>query len=112
MPDSYWDAIQEGMRKVVESKAYFAETAVHAAGKTGTAEEKKGRAAHAVFVAFAPYENPEIAIATRVAYGYTSDYAAQITKEVVKYYYGGVEEREELLTGTAAEIEAVSGAGD
>lgn len=112
MPDSYWDAIQEGMRKVVESKAYFAETAVHAAGKTGTAEEKKGRAAHAVFVGFAPYENPEIAIATRVAYGYTSDYAAQITKEVVKYYYGGVEEREELLTGTAAEIEAVSGAGD
>jgi len=112
MPDSYWDVIHEGMRKVVEAKSYFAETAVNVAGKTGTAEEKKGRAAHAVFVGFAPYEEPEIAIATRVAYGYTSDYAAQITKEVIKYYYGGVEEREQMITGEASDIEAVSGAGD
>lgn len=112
MPEEYWDAIHEGMRKVVEAKAYFEETAVHVAGKTGTAEEKKGRAAHAVFVGFAPYEAPEIAIATRVAYGYTSDHAAQITKEVVKYYYGGVEERDQMITGRASNIEAVSSAGD
>lgn len=112
MPSSYWDAIQAGMRKVVEGKTYFQEAAVNVAGKTGTAEEKKGRANHALFVCFAPYENPEIAIATRIAYGYTSDYAAQTTKEVIKYYYGGAEEKEEILTGTAAEVEQVSGGGD
>lgn len=112
MPASYWDAIQSGMRQVVEAKSYFTEAAVHAAGKTGTAEEKKGRASHALFVGFAPYENPEIAIATRIAYGYTSDYAAQTTKDVIKYYFGGAEEKEEILTGTAAEIEAVTNAGD
>ena len=112
MPSSYWDAIQAGMRKVVEGKTYFQEAAVNVAGKTGTAEEKKGRANHALFVCFAPYENPEIAIATRIAYGYTSDYAAQTTKEVIKYYYGGAEEKEEILTGTAAEVEQVSGVGD
>ncbi len=112
MPSSYWDAIQAGMRKVVEGKTYFQEAAVNVAGKTGTAEEKKGRANHALFVCFAPYENPEIAIATRIAYGYTSDFAAQTTKEVIKYYYGGAEEKEEILTGTAAEVEQVSGGGD
>lgn len=112
MPSSYWDSIQAGMRKVVESKAYFQEVATDVAGKTGTAEEKKGRANHALFVCFAPYENPEIAIATRIAYGYTSDYAAQTAKEVIKYYYGGVEEKEEILTGTAVEVEQVSGGGD
>lgn len=112
MPSSYWDAIQAGMRKVVEGKTYFEEAAVNVAGKTGTAEEKKGRANHALFVCFAPYESPEIAIATRIAYGYTSDYAAQTTKEVIKYYYGGAEEKEEILTGTAAEVEQVSGGGD
>lgn len=112
MPSSYWDAIQQGMRGVVEAKSYFSEVSVNVAGKTGTAEEKKGRANHALFVCFAPYENPEIAIATRIAFGYTSDYAAQTTKEVVKYYYGGVEEKEEILTGTASEVEAVSGGGD
>lgn len=112
MPASYWDAIQEGMRGVVEAKSYFGEVAVDVAGKTGTAEEKKGRANHALFVCFAPYENPEVAIATRIAYGYTSDYAAQTTKDVIKYYYGGVEEKEEILSGTAMEVEAVSGGGD
>ncbi len=112
MSSSYWDAIHQGMRRVVEGKSYFQEVAVNVAGKTGTAEEKKGRANHALFVCFAPYENPEIAIATRIAYGYTSDYAAQTTKEVIKYYYGGVEEKEEILTGTAAEVEQISGGGD
>ncbi len=112
MPSSYWDAIWQGMRGVVESKEYFEEVAVNVAGKTGTAEEKKGRANHALFVCFAPYENPEIAIATRIAYGYTSDYAAQTTKEVIKYYYGGAKEKEEILSGTASELEAISGGGD
>lgn len=112
MPSNYWDAIQAGMRKVVEAKTYFGEVSVNVAGKTGTAEERKGRANHALFVCFAPYENPEIAIATRIAFGYTSDYAAQTTKEVIKYYYGGAEEKEEILTGTAQEVEAVSGGGD
>lgn len=112
MPASYWDAIHQGMRGVVESKSYFSELSVKAAGKTGTAEEKKGRANHALFVGFAPYESPEIAFATRIAYGYTSDYAAQTTKEVIEYYYGGTEEKEEILSGTASEVEAVSGVGD
>ena len=109
MPSSYWDAIHRGMRGVVEAKSYFSEVSVNVAGKTGTAEEKKGRANHALFVGFAPYESPEIAFATRIAYGYTSDYAAQTTKEVIEYYYGGTEEKEEILSGTASEVEAVSG---
>ena len=41
-----------------------------------------------------PYENPEIAMAVRVANGYTSDYAAQIAKDVVAYYYDLAEEEE------------------
>lgn len=109
MPSSYWDAIHAGMRGVVEAKAYFSDTAVNVAGKTGTAEERIGRASHALFVGFAPYEEPEIAVATRIAYGYTSDYAASTTKEFIKYYYGGAEEKQEILSGTAAEVEAVGG---
>ncbi len=112
MPDEYWNAIHTGMREVVVSKPYFSEVAVEVAGKTGTAEEKKGRANHALFVSFAPYDNPEIAIATRIAYGYTSDYAAQTTKEVIQYYYGSAQEQEEILGGSAMELEAVSGGGD
>lgn len=100
---SEWKAIQSGMRKVVESKYYFTNIGVNVAGKTGTAEENKNRANHALFVGYAPYETPEIAIATRIAYGYTSTYAAQLTKDVIQYYFDLAEE-EELITGTAARM--------
>ena len=74
------------------------------AGKTGTAQESRSRPNHAVFVCYAPYEAPEIAMAVRVANGYTSDYAAQIAKDVIKYYYDLADEDEiagkaEALTG-------------
>lgn len=100
MPREYWDAIQSGMRQVVENKTYFSDLDVNVAGKTGTAEQVTSRPNHALFVCYAPYENPEIAIATRIPFGYSSDYAAQLTKDIIKYYYDLAEE-EELITGTA-----------
>ncbi len=100
LPQSYWDAICLGMRKVVENKSYFSDLAVHVAGKTGTAEQTKNRPNHALFVCYAPYEQPEIAVATRIPFGYSSDYAAQATRDIIKYHYGLAEE-EELITGTA-----------
>ncbi|MBQ2804180.1 MAG: penicillin-binding protein [Lachnospiraceae bacterium] len=100
MPVEYWEAMHLGMRQVVQNKSYFSDLAVNVAGKTGTAEQTKSRPNHALFVCYAPYETPEIAIATRIPFGYSSDYAAQTTRDIIKYYYGLAEE-EELITGTA-----------
>lgn len=109
--ESTWNAIHLGMKRVVEGKSYFGELSVDAAGKTGTAQESKSRANHALFVCFAPYEKPEIAIATRIAYGYSSDYAAQTTKDVLAFYYGGDDE-EDIVTGTASDIQTGGVSGD
>jgi len=106
--DSFWNAIHTGMRKVVEKKKYYKDLPVNVAGKTGTAQEGRNRTNHALFLSYAPYENPEISVAVRIAYGYSSDYAAQTARDVYKYYYGLVEE-DELLTGTAEIPDAVSG---
>ncbi len=105
MPQNYWDALHSGMRQVVQNKSYFNDLAVNVAGKTGTAEQTKSRPNHALFLCYAPYETPEIAIATRIPFGYSSDHAAQLTRDVIKYYYGLAEE-EELITGTAAPPDA------
>lgn len=105
MPSAYWDAIHTGMRRVVESKSYYNDLGINVAGKTGTAQESKSRTNHALFVCYAPYEKPEIAIATRIAFGYSSDYAARTTREVLKYYYN-LEDEDELLSGTADTIES------
>ena len=108
---STWNAIQQGMRRVVEGKLYFNELDITAAGKTGTAQESKSRANHALFVCFAPYEKPEVAIATRIAFGYSSDYAAQTTKDVLAFYYGE-DDTEDIVTGTASDIETGAVSGD
>ena len=100
MPEAYWDAIHAGMRQVIENKSYFSDLAVNVAGKTGTAEQLRTRPNHANFVCYAPYEQPEIAIATRIPFGYSSDYAAQATRDIIKYYYGLAEE-DKLITGVA-----------
>ncbi len=100
MPRSYWDAIHKGMRQVVQNKTYFSDLSVNVAGKTGTAEQTSSRPSHALFISYAPYENPEISVTTRIPFGYSSDYAAQTTRDIIKYYYG-LEEEEELITGEA-----------
>lgn len=106
--DSLWDAIHAGMRSVVERKTAYRDLPVNVAGKTGTAQEGRNRTNHALFLSYAPYENPEISVSVRIVYGYSSDYAAQTARDVYKYYYRLVDE-DELLTGTAIIPEAVSG---
>ena len=102
---STWNAIHAGMRRVVLSKKYYENFGVSVAGKTGTAQESKSRPNHALFVSYAPYENPEISVATRIAFGYASDYAAQLTQDVYKYYFH-LEDVNSLIDGTASATNA------
>ena len=111
LPSSYWNAIHSGMRKVVEKKSYFQNLGVTVAGKTGTAEENRNRANHALFVSYAPFNNPEITISTRIAFGYTSEYAANLTRDIYKYYFG-LEEEDAILTGTAVIPDAAATTAD
>lgn len=100
--DSTWNAIHSGMRKVIEDKTYYRGMGINVAGKTGTAQENRNRPNHALFVSYAPYENPEISVTTRIAFGYAADFAAQLTQDVYKYYYE-LEDEEVLIDGTAAQ---------
>jgi penicillin-binding protein 2 len=109
--NSIWNAIHSGMRTVVQKKSYYSDLAVNVAGKTGTAQEGRNRTNHALFLSYAPYENPEISVSVRIAYGYSSDYAAQVAKDVYTYYYGLAED-DEIITGTAEVPDTVTGAGD
>jgi hypothetical protein len=97
-----WNNVHYGMRDVITSKKYYADYPIACAGKTGTAQESANKPNHALFVGYAPFDNPEIAIATRVANGYSSDYAAQIAKDVFTYYFK-IKDTNELITGTASE---------
>ncbi len=100
---SEWDAIHYGMKMVVESSSAFAGLDVEAAGKTGTAQQVRSRPNHALFIGFAPYNNPEITIATRIAYGYTSANAAKVSSNIMSYYFG-ISTSEEIMNGQASNV--------
>lgn len=95
--NSTWEAIHEGMRMVVTEgtvKKYFTDTKIKIAGKSGTAQENKHRNSHSLFIAYAPYSNPEIAVSVVIPFGNSSHDSAELAKNVIQYYYGEITDEE------------------
>lgn len=94
----YFDIIQDGMQKVVEAgTARIARfDSVIICGKTGTAQNPHGKD-HSLFVAFAPRENPRIAIAVMVENaGFGATWAAPIASLMMEKYLQDSVKRKEL----------------
>ena len=104
---STWDLVQEGMQRVVSNSSTFIGSGLSMAGKTGTAQQSTLRSTHALFVGYAPTDSPEISIAVRIAYGYTSTYAAEVARDLVRIYFNR-DLAGELITGTAADLGTVT----
>ncbi len=102
--DSTWKAIQNGNRLVVANAKEFRDFPIVVAGKTGTAQQVPTRGNHALFVGYAPFKDPEISIATRIAYGYTSHNAADVSAQILKYCFS-LEEKDKLVTGKARNVD-------
>ncbi len=104
--DSYWEAAIEAMEAVVHgargtARQQAKDLAYHMAGKTGTAQvinieqnaeydadklEKKFHD-HALFIAFAPLDDPQIALAVIIENGGSgSRTAAPIARQVIDFY--------------------------
>ncbi|MBU1100403.1 MAG: penicillin-binding protein 2 [Bacteroidetes bacterium] len=84
-----FDIVKLGMYKVVNgngSATNIRNAKIAIAGKTGTSQNPHGDN-HAVFVGFAPFEKPEIAIAVLVEnVGFGSTHAAPIARDVIVAY--------------------------
>lgn len=89
-------AIQKGMHLVTQGEGtaayYFQGFPISVAGKTGTAQNSHG-ADHGWFVAFAPYENPEIAVAVLVEQGgHGGSAAVPVVQRILEAYFGLADE--------------------
>ena len=86
------DVVKKGMRMVVKngsSRYYTNLDSVKVAGKTGTSQNPHGED-HGWFIAFAPYENPTIAIAVLLENsGYGSISAAPVASLLIEQYVTG-----------------------
>lgn len=95
-PD-YINAVKEGMKSVTSDNGgtaavRFRNFNISVGGKTGSAEAGKdanGRdIVNAWFAAFAPYEDPEIAIVIMVENGGHGNYTAEAVRNIMAEYFG------------------------
>lgn len=98
-----WDLVHQGMIAMVANNSSFTNLGIQMAGKTGTAQQSAVHPDHGLFVGFAPAEDPEIAVAVRIANGYSSSYAAEIGRDIVRANFK-LADKDELITGSAAQL--------
>ena len=95
----HFNVVQEAMQKVVDmgtATAYGKIDSIVVCGKTGTAQNPHGED-HAVFVCFAPRDNPKIAIAVVVENaGFGGVWAAPVASLMIEKYLRGGTRRTEL----------------
>lgn len=91
---TYIDKVKEGMGLVCSDRkgtAYrFANYGIKIAAKTGTATTVEGvHSDNATFIAFAPYDNPEIAVAIVFEYGAKGTYVQNVAQDIFDAYFYG-----------------------
>ena len=99
------DAVKNGMRRVVDegsASSIFSDYAIQIGGKTGTAQVGGG-SNNAIFIAYAPFDNPEIAVAVVLEHGVRGTNAGYIARDIFDAYFH--------LNAEPAPEETISAAG-
>lgn len=82
-------AVKKGMLSVTEDgtgRATLGNYQIRVGGKTGTSQVT-GKADHSVFVAFAPFDKPEIAISVVLEHGASTFSAGSVVRNVLDSYF-------------------------
>lgn len=85
------NVVRSGMKGVTDegsAKQIFAGYPVEVGGKTGTAQISKKTSNNALFISFAPFDKPEIAVAVVIEHGYRGANAAYVARDIFDEYFG------------------------
>ena len=94
----HFEVVKKGMHRVMTygTGRHYRIDGIEVAGKTGTAENPHGKD-HAIFIGFAPLENPQIAVAVVVENaGFGATWAAPIASLMIEQYLTGDIKRKDL----------------
>ena len=86
-----WSMVHTGMQMAGQTYTELNQLGYKVAAKTGTAQEKTTEPDHATIVSYAPYDDPQVAVAVAMPNGYSSSSAIEVAAEVYKIYYGADE---------------------
>lgn len=90
--DGTFNIVHEGMRMVAQQytlNSIFRSSGVDVACKTGTSQViRNGKETNNGFlITFAPYDNPEISIASEIDFAGSGTSTAELTASIIEYYY-------------------------
>ena len=94
----HFEVVKEGMHRVMVygTGRHYAVDTLHMAGKTGTVQNPHGRD-HAIFIGFAPVEDPKIAVAVVVENaGFGATWACPVATMMIEQYLTGEVKRKDL----------------
>lgn len=83
-------AVKDGMKRVVDEGSasnIFQNYPVSIGGKTGTAQVGNG-SNNALFIAYAPFDDPQIAVSVVLEHGVSGANAAYVAKDIFDKYFG------------------------
>lgn len=101
VPSHVWEDIHDGMRRVVQTREQFNGLGVALSGKTGTAEIDYRQPNHGLFIGYAPSDQPQYAVAVRIANGYSSGNACTTANDIMEYIFD-LADKDTILTGYAS----------
>lgn len=84
-------AVRKGMLGVADegsAKQVFSGYPISVGGKTGTAQISKHASNNALFISFAPFDQPEIAVAVVIEHGFRGANAAYVARDIYDEYFG------------------------
>ena len=92
------NAVKEGMLALTQKslRRSFQDLPFRVGAKTGSAQVSAQTESNAVFVCFAPYEDPEIVVAMAVEHGGSGGELAGMAADVLRYYFSAKQTREDI----------------
>ena len=96
------DAVTEGMRELTTGTGSlagaFRNLPFEVGAKTGSAQVSSTSDSNAVFVCYAPYDDPEIAISLVVEHGGSGSVLASLAAEILAYYFTTPDSQSDVVT--------------
>ena len=102
----HFETVKDGMHRVMVygTGRHYAIDSLNMAGKTGTAQNPHGRD-HAIFIGFAPVDDPQIAVAVVVENaGFGATWAAPVASMMMEQYLTGDMKRKDLKQRIASSV--------
>lgn len=95
------EAVKAGMLALTSDGSvsrYFQDLGVKVGAKTGSAQISAQSQSNAVFVCFAPYDKPEIAMAIVVEHGGSGSELGAMAADILSYYFSAKQTQDEVPT--------------